>query len=406
MTCVPTAPAPAAPRHLLLLEPRAEGHHLTWLRMVLEDLLLSDIRITLALDHAVEAAARWREQLSDLLDRVACIPVDVSHKGHSRVSAAAASEALVRSGADEIFMGALDEFGSTALRRAAFGFNLPSNLHQRWSGIYHRPRYLECGFSLNHWLKRVGMARLLRSGWYRRIFLVDEFLWDQARSIWPTAPFFFLPTPCSQSFSTPASQAREKLGLPLDRKIFLFFGGGSRRKGLHVALEAFQELPDNFPAYLLVAGQQLKEPKLIRQMTSLEQAGRARIINRYVTTAEEELCFCASDYALLPYLDHFGTSAVLSNAVEAGLSVFASDGQLLGRRVRTHGLGWLFPGGDARALRACMISGLQEPAAEGMKRQERLRNYASQNTRRAFRTALMKSFGLSIARSEQPRDTE
>ena len=339
MNVVPAAP-PAAPAHLLLLEPRVEGHHLTWLRMVLEDLLATGVRLTMALDHSPEAEHRWREQLSGLLDGVQCIPVKVTHGRRCRVSAAAAAEALESSGADEIYMGALDEFGSAALRRAAFGFNPPSALRGRWSGIYHRPRFLEPGQSPNDWLKRLGLARLLRAGWWRRIFLVDEFLWAQARTIWPASPFFFLPTPGSQSFAIPAAQARQQLGLPLGSKIFLFFGGGSRRKGLHVALDTFQALPANLSAFLLVAGQQLAEPKLLSQMAALEKAGRARVINRYISAAEEELCFCASDFALLPYLDHFGTSAVLSNAVIAGLPVLASDDQLLGRRVREHGLGW------------------------------------------------------------------
>ena len=176
---------------------------------MVEDFLAADIRLTLALDFAEKPQQRWREQLGELLRAVKCQsiwPEEIA--AIRRFNAGTVAEALVRSGAQEVLMGALDEIGSASLRRAAFGWWPPAVLRQRWSGIYHRPRFLAPGASPNHWLKRIGFARLARHGWFRQVFLLDEFLCKSERSRWPEAPLHFLPTPCLNKFRTSRDEAR------------------------------------------------------------------------------------------------------------------------------------------------------------------------------------------------------
>ena len=146
--------------------------------------------------------------------------------------------------------------------------------------------------------------------------------------------------------------ARSELGVPADKRVFLFYGTGARRKGLHLAVRAMRELPPDVPAFLLCAGQLNPEGETARELEELVAQKRARLINRYVTAAEEKLAFAASDVVLLPYLHHFGNSGVLSRAMAAGRMVIVSDEELLGRMTRTHNLGLLFPSGDVPAFRA------------------------------------------------------
>jgi glycosyltransferase involved in cell wall biosynthesis len=124
-------------------------------------------------------------------------------------------------------------------------------------------------------------------------------------------------------------------------------------------------------------------------MKQLEAHGRARLINRYVSMAEEKLSFAACDMVLLPYVGHFGISAVLSQAMASNKPVIASDEQLLGRLVREHQPGLLFRSGDARALRQAIQTGLTASAEDWSRWRTAARIYATQHSRAAFRNALL-----------------
>ena len=58
-----TSPPVGFPGHLLLYEPRVEGHHPGWLRFIVEDLLSAGWRLTLAVDLRAENARQVRERL-------------------------------------------------------------------------------------------------------------------------------------------------------------------------------------------------------------------------------------------------------------------------------------------------------------------------------------------------------
>ncbi len=115
------------------------------------------------------------------------------------------------------------------------------------------------------------------------------------------------------------------------------------------------------------------------------------LINRYVSDDEEKLCFAASEVVLLPYLNHFGTSGVLSRAMSARKPVIVSDEQLLGKLTRERGLGLLFPSGDAQALGANMKQAIAFSSEEKTKLREAARKYALRYSREAFRETLVKS---------------
>src|SRR5438477_11387788 len=61
------------PGHLLLYEPRTEGHHVSWLRFITEDLLSAGVQLTLAVDQRPEHESKIRDHLGDLLSQVSLI---------------------------------------------------------------------------------------------------------------------------------------------------------------------------------------------------------------------------------------------------------------------------------------------------------------------------------------------
>ncbi len=387
----------ARPRHLLLYEPRTEGHHLGWLRFLTEDLLSADCQLSLAVDLRAEARAKLEDHLSDLWPAVKVHSAyDSQGRRHQGGKARSIAFCLRQSGAEQVFLAAFDEIASSCWRRAFFGLGPPGELRGHMGGIYHRPRlFIAPWWSPNGKLKRAGFSRLVKSGWLAQLLFVDEFLTRELQAKYPGAPLHFLPDPCPKGYDLASADARRQLGVPPDNRVFLFYGTGSRRKGLHLAVAAMLGLPAEHTSFLLCAGQQNPEGNTARRLGQLVEQRRALLINRYVSVAEEKLCFAASDAVLLPYLDHFGASGVLSRAMAAGKMVIVSDEQLLGRLTRERGLGLLFPSADAAALREQIRSAAVMNSEQAATWQAAARRYAEHYSREAFRATLLASLGLA-----------
>ena len=379
--------------HLLLYEPRTEGHHLGWLRFITEDLLSANVRLSIAADLRPGSRERVGQQLAGLVNDLQLLSAyDKTGRRHLGGKARSVAHCLKASGAECVFLCALDEIASHCWRSATFGLRLPAELRGRISGIYHRPRFLAAPkWSWDRGLKFPGFQRLLREGWWRQLLFVDEFLAADLQSAHPESPIFFLPGPCPPGYDGDTAAARTKLEIPTGRKVFLFYGTGARRKGLHLAVAAMLELPPESPAFLFCAGRQNPAGKTAAGLMQLVRQDRARLLDRYVTVEEEKLCFAASDAVLLPYLNHFGPSDVLSRAMSAAKPVIVSDEQLLGRLTREHQLGFVFPSGNVSALRAVIHQAMQLSAGETARLAAAARRYADIYSRAAFRAALLRS---------------
>jgi glycosyltransferase involved in cell wall biosynthesis len=391
--------SPGRPQHLLLYEPRIEGHHLVYLRYIVEDLRQAGMQLTLALDQRPGAQDFIHEQLGSLLDGLRVIPArDQAGWRGGRGKAGAAAACLQLAGAQAAFLCSFDEIASHCLRRAAFGWMPPAVLRGVLGGIYFRPRFLRDGIlSPNQLLKKWGFARLLRGGWFGQILLMDEYLHASLKASHPNAPAFFLPDP-SPDFHGPAkAEARAEMRLPQNARVFLFYGGPYQRKGLDLAVAAMRNLPPESRAFLLCVGRQPADGALSRELARLAGSQRACQINRFVSRAEEELSFAACDAVLLPYRGHFGSSGVLSLAAAAGKPVIASDEELIGRRVREHRLGLLFPSGNAPELRQRIEQMANLPDEQLAQWSQAAKEYAPLCSREAFRCALLQSFARSLS---------
>ncbi len=379
--------------HLLLYEPRTEGHHLGWLRFMAEDLLAANFRLSIAADLRSGSRERVEQQLAGLLDDLHLLSAyDETGRRHLDGKARSVAHCLQASGAENVFLCALDEIASHCWRRATFGLRPPAALRGRMGGIYHRPRFLaRPKWSPDRWMKSPGFQRLLRECWWRQMLFVDEFLAAELQSAYPASPIFFLPDPCPPGYDGNPITARTKLEIPRDRKVLLFYGTGARRKGLHLAVEALRQLPPESPAFLLCAGQQNPSGKTAAGLAQLVRQNRARLLNRYVTVEEEKMCFAASDAVLLPYLNHFGTSGVLSRAMSAGKPVIVSDEQLLGRLTRERRLGLVFPSGNIPTLRDRIRQMTRLSATGAAPFAAAARDYSKIYSREAFRAALLAS---------------
>jgi glycosyltransferase involved in cell wall biosynthesis len=379
-------------RKLLVYEPRVEGHHPGWLRFITEDLLSADYELALAVDLREKSRLIIEEHLGDLIKHVELIPA-VDENGKPRCGSKAASivDSLNESGASRAFLCAFDELASTAFRRAALGVNLPRPLHGRIGGIYHRPRFTDAPWwSPNRWLKAAGFRKLMTRNWIRPLLFVDEYLAADFRLAYPDRRIHFLPDPCPDDFAGDPSPARSALGIPDGPMIFLFFGVGARRKGLHLAVEAMLRL-ESKDTFLLVAGRQNPPPRVRAGIDRLVRQNRALLMDRYVSSTEEKLCFQASDVVLLPYLHHFGTSGILSRAMATGKPVIASDEQLLGRLVRDNDVGWRFASGNVAGLAGCLTEASESDPETRKRFKANATAYANRYSRNGYRKALIES---------------
>ncbi len=377
-------------RHVLIFEPGRVGHRLTWLRYVTEDFLGMGCKITWAVDFSPRAKRLIEEQLSTLLPKVSVLSLFHENGRWRRGSKIRSLEECREiSQAGEVFLNEFDEIASGMLRGAAVGIMPPRPLQGRLSGVYFRPRFLtEPHRPAGNIVKASGFQRLCRQGWFRHLYFVDEYLFPALGKNDPSGRFHFLPDPWSGDFSCPADVARKRLGIPKNKVVYLHYGMGDRRKGLHLAVDAMGTPAADSRMFLLCAGQISDDRHLLDKLAGFEKMGAAKLMNRYVTDEEERLCFSSADAVLLPYIQHYGSSGVLSRTAAAGKVAIVSDEGLLAKRVRDHRLGLLFQTNNVRELRQRM----SDVASMDQDNRDRYRKmslkYAESCSREAFREAL------------------
>ncbi len=377
--------------HILIFEPRADGHHLTWLRLIAQGFLSLGMRVTLALDARPEAMVRIRSELGAVMAQVAVLPVfDDAGRYREENKLKTMAGCLRESGAGELFLPNLDEIASGCLRWAAIGIYPPKALKSRLSGVYHRPRSLASPSKpLGNRIKTIGMRHLGRNGWCRNIYLVDEYLYREVKGRYPGLAFHFIPDPGFGNFDIGRDEAREALGIPVDKFVFLNYGIPARRKGLHLVVRAMLEMDAESDAFLFCAGRTAQDSEVAEGLETLVQRGAASVMGRYITDEEEKLSFCACDAVLLPYIGHMGSSAILSRAAVAGKPILASDEGLIAKRVREHGLGRLFPTDDSAALGRAMMQMAAQSEVESEQYREAALRYARSISAEAFQVALV-----------------
>jgi len=88
-------------------------------------------------------------------------------------------------------------------------------------------------------------------------------------------------------------------------------------------------------------------------------------------------------------------TASSTRAAAAGVMVIASDEELIGRRVREHQLGLLFPPGDAAGLRRCLEEAAAMSGEELARWSRAAKKFSATCTRAAFRQALLRALGFA-----------
>src|SRR5215469_7144950 len=122
--------------HLLLYEPRTEGHHLGWLRFIVDDLLGANFRLSIAADLRPGKRELVEQNLAGLRERVELLSA-YDDNGHRHLGGKGRSVAhcLEISRAGNVFLCAIDEIASHSWRCATFGARPPLALRGHAGGI-------------------------------------------------------------------------------------------------------------------------------------------------------------------------------------------------------------------------------------------------------------------------------
>lgn len=143
--------------------------------------------------------------------------------------------------------------------------------------------------------------------------------------LWPEARYKLKPHPLYDHFGAtlPIGEARQKLGLPREKKIILFFGFIRAYKGLDNLIRAAAYLPDDY--CVMIAGEMYGDFASYQTLIDETQtASKIKLFVRYIDDAEVPAFFSAADVCVLPYKSAT-QSGIVQIAFNFNLPVIVTD---------------------------------------------------------------------------------
>jgi len=171
----------------------------------------------------------------------------------------------------------------------------------------------------------------------------------------PGANVHRMPHPLYDHFGTPMprAEARQKLGLPDDARVLLFFGLIRDYKGLDLLIAAFGMLDERY--HLVIAGEPYGDlGEYTKLIAASPQRGHIHMQARYIADAEVPSFFGAADAVVLPYRSAT-QSGITAIAYHFGVPVIATDVGGLKEALNNGRNGILVPEVSASAVAAGIV---------------------------------------------------
>lgn len=197
------------------------------------------------------------------------------------------------------------------------------------------------------WKTRLGdvLKYLLISGrnCIQNVFVLnDASAARRFNNLYHTRKFCYLPDPYNAQDYTP-KDVRNELGIPAESKMFLHFGGLTRRKGTMTILEAVNSMTmgQRSAISIVFAGRVYDDihDAFFRKIGELQKSVNIRVYDKFCSNEFlADLCK-TSDVILLPYASTCQSSGVLGHAAYYGKPVIGPAEGLVGKIIRKRGLG-------------------------------------------------------------------
>jgi glycosyltransferase involved in cell wall biosynthesis len=195
-----------------------------------------------------------------------------------------------------------------------------------------------------------------------------------------TSKFRYLPDYLDKAKPLPAG--RKYFDLPKARRILLFPGNISRRKGILEFLQALQvalrECEDfRYQVSVVIAGLVMPEVRdaiyaAIPRLRSLYPDTPVLLLDRFLTNREFVTLVSVSDVVCMPYREFAGFSGILVHAAAHGRLVLSSDFGLAGELVRQYDLGVVCDETNPQELAAAMSQCVLESDQVNKERQRKM----------------------------------
>ena len=237
----------------------------------------------------------------------------------------------------------------------SLGMGLQFNFNVSLGGILFRPslHYPYIGNPEVSWKEHLWRVRKIILLWFalrnrhmRYLFSLDPFAIPCLRKLSNKIRLVPLPDGFTNTQTVKSSsKIKAELGIDLQRRIALFFGIISERKGIQIVLESLNRLPKNSQekiCLLIVGRAPYKELASIKNKLSVIKKNSVVQIVWINDFVEENLIqdyFRCSDIVLITYQRHIGSSHVLIRAAAEGVPVLGSDYGLVGKNIMTYKLG-------------------------------------------------------------------
>jgi glycosyltransferase involved in cell wall biosynthesis len=150
---------------------------------------------------------------------------------------------------------------------------------------------------------------------YDAFITLSETVSKQLLSLKPNAKYIQLYHPIYNQFGIELdkNKSKQKLNLPLDKPIILFFGFIRKYKGLAMLLQSFAKIQDK--AHLVIAGESYEDFSIYENIIRdnfIESQNFTRI-DGFISDENVQIIFSAADFLVLPYI----------TATQSGISAIA-----------------------------------------------------------------------------------
>lgn len=165
-----------------------------------------------------------------------------------------------------------------------------------------------------------------------------------------------VPYPAPTNFGSEVTQqaARQKLNLPLEDSLLLFFGTLHKKKGINNLIDILRRY-DGPTFTMLIAGPPVDVTE--EEICALQDTSNINIIPELGYIDTPEFYYRAADAMILPYTREFGrecTSQTLTEACGAFLPVIVPDFGAVGRVTKEWNLGMTYKQGSDQSLRVAL----------------------------------------------------
>ena len=273
-------------------------------------------------------------------------------------------------------------------------------------GIIFKPtlHYPEIGYPAVSLKEKIAFTRkkiilrfALKNRHMRFLFSLDPYAVPYLRKLSDKITCIALPDGYTQTpvIKVP-SAIRSKLGIESNRRIALFFGVVSERKGIFKVFESLDKLfqSNQKKLCLLIVGNAEKNQSgwIKKKIYDLHRNTDVQIVwhNSFIPDEIIQDYFRCSDLVLVTYQHHVGSSHVLIRAASEGVPVIGSNYGLVGKYIARHRLGSAIDTTKAEVIAEAIDDWIKKGILESFNR-EQARAFAGKNKAKQFASTIFNS---------------